>query len=195
VTPDLFVERIEQLLSGSCAREGSAVKERSAKAAKIEQAFRSAVEGHAHAIEQVNDAGRSLAHGFDRGLVGKEVAAVDGVIKVLRSGIALALQVLGGIDAALGADRVRAFYGDDGKQVHVPAHFGDLDDSGESRQSTANHDNLRGSCHSVETLCLQRIELSMVETAGGHGCCGAVRNEYMVMPPTPMNTSAITKQT
>ncbi len=91
-------------------------------------------------------AGRGLAHGFDGGLVGEEVAAVDGVVEVLVGGVAFALQILGGVDAALGADRVGTLDRDDGKQVDGAAGFGDLDDRGEAGQASANHDD-SGCCH------------------------------------------------
>jgi hypothetical protein len=38
-----------------------------------------------------------------------QVAAIDGVVEVLPGGIALAFQVLCGIDSALGTDRMGAF--------------------------------------------------------------------------------------
>ena len=120
VAANLLVERIEQLLAGGCARESRAVIERAAEAAEVEQAFRSAVEGNAHAVEQVDDGRRGLAHGLDGRLVGEKVAAVDGVVEVLVGGVAFALEILGGVDAALRADRVRTLDGDDRKQVDVP---------------------------------------------------------------------------
>ena len=91
-------------------------------------------------------AGRGLAHGLDRRLVGQKVAAVDGVVEVLPGGVALALQILGGVDAALGANRVRALDGDDGKQIDRAAGLGDLDDRRQSGQASANHDD-SGCCH------------------------------------------------
>ena len=83
VAANLLVERVEKLLAGGGSGEGGAVEERAAEAAEVEQAFGRAVEGHAHAVEQVDD-GRARSHiCFDRGLVGEEVAAVDGVVEVL----------------------------------------------------------------------------------------------------------------
>ncbi len=143
VAANLLVERVEKLLSGGGAGEGSAVVERAAEAAEIEQSFRSAVEGHAHAVEQIDDARGGFAHGLDRRLVGQEVSAVDGVVKMLPGGIAFTLEILGGVDAALSADRVRALHGHDGKQIHVSAHLGDFDDGGKSGQSAADHDDFR----------------------------------------------------
>ena len=91
IAAHLFVEGVEKLLSGGRTGECRAVVERPAETAKIQQAFRSAIERHTHAVEQVNDARRSLAHGFDRRLVGQKVAAINGVVKVLPGGVALAL--------------------------------------------------------------------------------------------------------
>ena len=119
VAAHLLVERVEQLLAGGGAGECGAVIERAAEAAEVEQAFGSAIEGHAHAVEQVDDAGRGFAHRLDGRLVGEEVAAVDGVVEVLRGGVAFALEVLGGVDAALRADGVGALDGDDREQVHA----------------------------------------------------------------------------
>ena len=127
VAPHLLVERVEKLLAGGGAGEGSAVVQRSAEAAEIEQTFGRAVKWHAHAIEQIDDAGRGLAHRLDRRLVGEKIAAVDGVVKVLPGGIAFALQVLGGVDSALRADGMRALDRDDGEEIDLAAHFGDLD--------------------------------------------------------------------
>ncbi len=141
VAADLFVERVEKLLAGGCSGEGGAVIERAAKAAEVEQTFGSAIERNAHAVEQVNDAGSGLAHGLDRRLVGEEVAAVDGVVEMDPGGIAFALQVLGGVDASLRANRVRALYGDDREQVNLTAHFGDLDDGGEAGEAAAHYDD------------------------------------------------------
>jgi hypothetical protein len=68
--PHLFIERVKQLLSGGGSGKGGAVVERSAKAAKVQHSLRSAVEGDAHAVEQIDDARRGLAHAFDRRLIG-----------------------------------------------------------------------------------------------------------------------------
>ena len=117
VAAHLLVERVEKLLAGGGAGEGGAVEERAAEAAEVEQSFGRAIERHAHAVEQIDDAGSGFAHGLDRRLVGQEVAAVDGVVEMLPGGIAFALQILCGVDAALGADGVRALYRHDGEQV------------------------------------------------------------------------------
>ena len=148
VAAHLLVERVEQLLAGGGAGKSGAVIERAAEAAEVEQAFGRAVERHTHAVEQIDDGGRGLAHGLDGRLIGQEVAAVDGVVKVLRGGVAFALEIFGGVDAALGADRVRALDGDDGKQVDRAAGFGDLDYRRKSGEPSAHHDDF-ACCHEV----------------------------------------------
>jgi hypothetical protein len=115
--------------------------QRAAEAAEVEQAFGRAVEGHAHAVEQVDDRRAHRGHGLDGRLVGEEVAAVDGVVKVLEDGVALALEVLGGVDAALRADRVRALDRDDGEEVDGAAGLGDLDDRGETGEASSDDDD------------------------------------------------------
>ncbi len=59
VAADLLVERVEELLAGGGSGEGGAVVEGAAEAAEVEQAFGRAVEGDAHAVEEVDD-GRAL---------------------------------------------------------------------------------------------------------------------------------------
>ena len=81
--------------------------ERAAEAAEIEQAFGGPIEGHAHAVEQIDNRGSGLAHPLHRSLVREEIAAVDRVVKVLCGGIAFAFQILCSIDSALRAHGVR----------------------------------------------------------------------------------------
>ena len=145
VAADLFVEGVEELLAGGGSGEGGAVVEGASEAAEVEEAFGGAVEGDAHAVEQVDDGGALRGHVLDGGLVGEEVAAVDGVVEVLEDVVALALEVLGGVDAALGADGVRALDGDDGEEVDRAAGFGDLDDGGEAGEAAA-YDDDSGCC-------------------------------------------------
>ena len=93
VAADLLVERVEELLAGGCPGECGALVEGAAEAAEVEQALVGAVEGDAHAVEQVDDGGGAGGHVADGGLVGEEVAAVDGVVEVLEDGVTLALEV------------------------------------------------------------------------------------------------------
>src|SRR5271157_4720023 len=146
VAAHLLVERVEQLLASSGPRKGSAVVERAAEAPEVEQSLWSAVEGNTHAVEQVNDAGRHVAHGLCWRLAGEEVAAIDGVVEVLPGGVAFALQVLRGIDAALRADRVRPLDRNDGEKVNVTSHLGNFDGGRKPCQSATHNDDLR-ICH------------------------------------------------
>ena len=57
--------------------------------------------------------------------------------------IAFAFKILGGVDAALCADRVRALHRHDGEQIHIAAHLGDFDDGGKAGQAAADHDYFR----------------------------------------------------
>src|SRR5580658_12105 len=148
VAPDLLIEGVEKLLAGGGSGEGGAVIERATEAAEIEQTFGRAIEGHAHAVEQIDNAGSGLAHGLDRRLVGEEVAAINRVVEMFVGRIALALQVLGGVDASLRAHRVRALYGDNREQVNLTTHLGDLDDGGQAGEAAAHYDNF-WSCHAV----------------------------------------------
>ena len=100
-----------------------------------------AVEGDAHAVEQVDDGGGAGGHVADGGLVGEEVSAVDGVVEVLVDGVSLALEVLGGIDATLRADGVRTLDRHDGEEIDRAASFGDLDDGGETCEASSDDDD------------------------------------------------------
>ena len=146
VAADLLVEGVEKLLAGGGSGEGGAVVEGATEAAEIEQALGGAVEGHAHAVEEVDDGGGVFAHGLDGGLVGEEIAAVDGVVEVLVGGIALALQIFRRVDAPLRADGVRTLDGDDGEEIDGAAGFSDLDDCRESGKASADDDD-SGCCH------------------------------------------------
>ena len=150
VAAHLLVERVEKLLAGRGSGEGGAVVEGATEAAEVEQAFGGAIERDAHAIEEIDDGGRGLAHGLDGRLVGEEVAAIDGVVEVLVGGVAFALEIFGGVDAALRADRVGALDGNDGEEVDVAAGFCDFDDCCEPGQASANHDDF-GCCHSLSS--------------------------------------------
>src|SRR6202042_2999141 len=81
-SPDLLIQGIQQLLAGGGSSERGAVEERATEAAEVEEPFGGAVEGDAHAVEEIDDGGTLFAHLLDGGLGGEEVAAVDGVVEV-----------------------------------------------------------------------------------------------------------------
>src|SRR5450755_977141 len=130
VTAHLLIERVEKLLAGSGASEGGAVEECPTEAAEVEQSFGSAIKRHAHAIEQIDDAGCGFAHGLDLRLVGEEVSAIDSVVEMLPRGIAFPFEIFGGVDAALGADGMRTLHRHDREQVNLSTRLGDFDDGG-----------------------------------------------------------------
>src|SRR5262249_16090122 len=134
VTPNLLSQRIEKLLTCSRAGECGTVVKCSTEAAKVEQSFRSAIEGDTHAVKQVDDSRRRIAHGFHRRLIGQEVTPVDCVVKMLPGGVALSLEILCGVNAALRAHRVRALDCNNREQIDLSAHFGDLNGGGKSCQ-------------------------------------------------------------
>ena len=104
-----------------------------------------AVERHAHAVEEVDDARRPVRHLVDGGLLRQEVAAVDGLLEVLPLAEALlACHVVAGVDAALGAHRVAALDGDDAEEVDLDAELGALDCSGKSGEAASDDDDALG---------------------------------------------------
>src|SRR5580692_10781949 len=143
---DLFVEGVEELLASGGSGEGSAVIERAAETAIVEEAFGRAIEHDAHAIEEIDDVGCFVAHALDERLIGKEIATVDGVVEMFGGGVAFALLIFCGVDAALGADGMGTLYGNDGKKIDRDTGFGDTDCGHESGQTTTNDDDFR-LCH------------------------------------------------
>ena len=135
---NLLVECVQKLLAGRGSGECRAVMQRSAKAAKIEQAFLRARERHAHAIKQINDRRRHVAHAFDRRLVREKVAAVNRVVEMLRRRIAFAFRVDRAVDPALRADRVRALYRHDRDQIDIVPRLRDLHRRRKTRKPAAD---------------------------------------------------------
>src|SRR5581483_4161531 len=93
VAANLLIQGVKKLLPRRRAGKGGAVVERPAEAAEVDQPFRRAVEGDAHAVEQVDDVGRGVAHALDERLVREEIAALDRVDEVDLGVVALALRV------------------------------------------------------------------------------------------------------
>jgi hypothetical protein len=154
----LLVQRIQELLPGGGSGEGGAVVQGAAEAAEVQQAFGSAVEGHAQAVHHVDDRGRGFAHGEDGGLVAQEVAALDRVHEVDVGGVAFALGVDGAVDAALGADRVAALDVHHAEDVDLEAQFAGLHGGREACQASADdQDSLLAHirCPRVWDACLE----------------------------------------
>ena len=143
---DLLIKCVKKLLASGGAGKGGAMVEGASEAAEIQESLRCAIEGNSHAVEQINNAGGRLAHALHRGLVGEEVAAVNGVIKMLPGGVAFAFEVLGGVNPTLGAHGMRALDGNNGEEINVAALFGNLNHSGKPGQTSAYNDNFRIRC-------------------------------------------------
>src|ERR687890_213837 len=105
---------------------GPPVAMMTASAGEVQKPLGRAREGDAHAVEEVDDRGRHLAHLLHGRLVGEEVAAVDRVVEVLPRRVALALRVDRAVDAALRADRVRALDAHDREEVYGVARLRNL---------------------------------------------------------------------
>ena len=107
---DLAGERLvgaeQQLLAGLAPGVERAAHLGAAEAAVVEQAAVLAGEGHALGDALVDDVDRHLGEAVHVGLAGAVVAALHGVVEEAVDRVAVALVVLGGVDAALGGDRV-----------------------------------------------------------------------------------------
>ena len=103
----LLVGAEQELLAGLAAGVERAGHLGAAEGAVVEQAAVLAGEGHALGDHLVDDVDRHLGQAVHVGLTGAEVAALDRVVEEALHRVAVALVVLGGVDAALGGDRVR----------------------------------------------------------------------------------------
>ena len=109
---DLPLERLvgaeQQLLAGLAAGVEGARDLRAAEGAVVEQAAVLAGERHALGDALVDDVDADLGEPVDVRLAGAEVAALDRVVEQPVDAVAVVAVVLGGVDAALRGDRVRA---------------------------------------------------------------------------------------
>ena len=109
MAPDLFIERVNELLScGGSGKSGSAIQ-RATKSAEIEMPFSGPVKRHSHPVHQVNNGWTLVAHVAHQRLVGQKVSTLNSVIKMFFRGITFVFCVDGGIDASLCANRMGAF--------------------------------------------------------------------------------------
>ena len=102
---------MQQLLAGLAAGVEGARDLHAAEGAVVEQAAVLAGERHALGDALVDDVDADLGQPVDVGLARAVVAALDGVVEEPVDRVAVALVVLGRVDAALGGDRVRAARG------------------------------------------------------------------------------------
>ena len=138
--PHLLVEGIEKLLAGRGACEGRALEHRATEAALIAKALGRAVEGHSEAVHQVDDFRAPFDHFLDGRLVLQEVAAVNRVVKMEPLAIALLPgQRIDAVDAAFGADAVRALHRSETQQIDVDAQLSHLHHGRQAGQSAADN--------------------------------------------------------
>ncbi len=134
----------QELLAGLAAGVERAAHLGAAEAAVVEQAAVLAGERHALGDALVDDARPTPAasrYTFD--LAGAEVAALHRVVEEAEDAVAVALVVLGGVDAALGGDRV----GPPGRVVeredlHVVPELAEGGRRRRPGQPRADHDDL-----------------------------------------------------
>ena len=109
---DLAFERLvgaeQQLLAGLAAGVERARDLRAAERAVGKGAAVFAGEGNSLGYTLIDDVDAVLRQAVDVGLAGAEVSAFDGVVEEAVDAVAVILIVLGGVDAALGSDGVRA---------------------------------------------------------------------------------------
>ena len=109
---DLALERLvgaeQQLLAGLAAGVEGARHLRATEGAVVEQAAVLAGEGHALGHALVDDVDADLGQPVDVALARAEVAALDRVVEQPVHAVAVVAVVLGGVDAALRGDAVRA---------------------------------------------------------------------------------------
>src|SRR5215475_6493205 len=99
---------------------------RAAKTPEVKQSFARPGEGNTHAIEQVDDRGRHLAHGFRRRLVREKVTAVNSVVEMFPGRVAFALCVDGAVDTTLRTNRMRTLYWNYREEIYSVTCFRDL---------------------------------------------------------------------
>lgn len=102
-----LVRAEQQLLTRLAPRVEGALHLRAAEGAGVEQAAVLAGERHALGHALVDDVDGHLGEPVHVRFPGAEVAALDGVVEEPVHRVAVVAVVLGGVDAALGGDRVR----------------------------------------------------------------------------------------
>ena len=126
---DLAFQRLigaeQKLLAGLAARIEGARDLRAAEGAVGEQAAVFAGEGNALRHALVDDVDADLREAVDVGFAGAEIAAFHRVVEQAVDAVAVVLIILGGVDAALRGDGVRAARAVlEAEALHVVAQFG-----------------------------------------------------------------------
>ncbi len=144
--PDLPLERLiraqKQLLSGLATSVEGARNLRSAEGAIREQAAVLAREGDALRDALIDDADRALGQAMHVRLARAVVAPLHRVVEEAPDAVAVVLIVLGGVDAALGRDRVRAPRRIlEAEGLHLVAELGQRGGRGPAGEAGPDHDH------------------------------------------------------
>src|SRR5580704_11553466 len=112
---DLLLQRLvgpeQELLARLAARVERPLDLHAAERARLEQAAVVAGEWHPLGDALVDDVDADLGQPVGVGLAGAEVATLHRVLEEAKNAVAVVAVVLGGVDAALGGDGVRAARG------------------------------------------------------------------------------------
>ena len=144
VAADLLVERVQELLASRRARVGGAVELRASEAAEVEQSLGRAVEHDPHTVEQVDDAGRRVAHRLDRRLVREKVPSIDRVVEMDLGRVPFPFRVHRSVDPALGANGMAPLDRNDREEVDADAHLGGADGRHQAGQASTDDDHALG---------------------------------------------------
>ncbi len=144
---DLALQRLvgaqQQLLAGLAARVEGARNLRAAEGAVVEHAAVFAREGHALRHALVDDVDADLRQAVDVGFARAEIAAFHGVVEEAVDAVAIVVIILGGVDAALRGDGVRAARGIlEAEALHVVAQLAERGGRGSARQARSHHDDV-----------------------------------------------------
>jgi hypothetical protein len=127
---------------------GRPVLQSSTESAEGEQSFGSAVKGHSHAVQKIDDRRSPLGHTHDRRLVVQEVSTRDRVFEVKVGRVSLAPQVHRSVDATLGTDAMAALYGDNAKELDIHTCFRKFESGHEARKASTHDDHISWRGHS-----------------------------------------------
>ncbi len=140
VFPHLFVQGIEELLARRRPGERRPAVQRAAEPPEVQQALRRSVEGHPHPVQEVHDPGGRLAHPLGQGLVGQKIPAFDRLVEMDLRAVPFPFGIDGGVDPALGADRVGALDRHEGEELTGQPGLCQLDDRHQAGQAAPDDD-------------------------------------------------------
>ena len=143
LTRQRLIRAEQQLLAGLAAGVERARHLRAAEGPGVEEAAVLAGEGHALGDALVDDVQAQLREPIDVRLARAVVAALHGVVEEAEHAVAVVLVVLGGVDAALGGNAVRAPGRVlEAERLHLVAELAQRRRGGGAGEAGADHDHL-----------------------------------------------------